>query len=660
MLATLGYGDAIGHEVLGIQRVLRAAGYESEIFVETADPRLESLTRDYRELVDFSHPDNLLLHHFSLGSKASRTAYALPDRMALIYHNITPPEYFVGVHRTLARQCFRGRRELHAYADRCDLALGDSEFNRQDLEALGFPRTAVLPVVPDFSHLDRPAELVRRAAVRRRLDEHPVRGPGDREQEDRRRDPLLPRVSHDVQPALPAAHRRRVQRVRAVSRVAAPAGRRARTRRNVHFVGHVSDEELVAFYEIADLFLCASEHEGFCVPLVEAFYKQVPVLAYAATAVPATMDGAGVLFDDKDPAARGRADGRDRLECRRCRTRSSTASSPRSTGCSAKDFAGTLLGFVDADPGRAAGAGAARRVRLLAAVRRRAGARGAPAVPPGDLQGAARRRRHDRQPVGAGGAQGDAIGDSARRVRDLLRPLGHESELYALTIDDELQRRRAAVQRSASAAGRPDDLPLRAAVADDRGVRALRLRARPAVSQRHAGGVLRALRSERCSAWPRSAGSELATLVGRVDLALGDLGVQPAGARGARVRADRRLADRRRHCRRVTQPRRAAGARQHPGRRARELSVRRPDRAEQEDRGPHPAGGALQALRRRVLPLHLRRTVRRRAAVLFDDSRADGGVPAAARPLHLHRSGAGRGTGRLLPPRRGLHLAQRA
>src|SRR6476659_2509973 len=156
VLATLGYGDAIGHEVLGIQRVLRARGYDSEIFVETADDRLESQTRDYRELVDFSRPDQLLLHHFSLGSKASRTAFALPDRMALVYHNITPPEYFVGVQRRLARQCFHGRRELRAYADRCDLALGDSEFNREDLEQLGFPLTAVLPVVPDFSHLDRP------------------------------------------------------------------------------------------------------------------------------------------------------------------------------------------------------------------------------------------------------------------------------------------------------------------------------------------------------------------------------------------------------------------------------------------------------------------------------------------------------------------------
>jgi len=83
VLATLGYGDAIGHEVLAIQRALRQAGYESDIFVEAADSRLEPLTRDYRELVDASHPDNLLLHHFSVGSKASRTAYALPDRMAL-------------------------------------------------------------------------------------------------------------------------------------------------------------------------------------------------------------------------------------------------------------------------------------------------------------------------------------------------------------------------------------------------------------------------------------------------------------------------------------------------------------------------------------------------------------------------------------------------
>ena len=345
VLATLGYGDAIGHEVLGIQRVLREAGYESEIFVETADYRLEPLTRDYRELVDFSHRDNLLLHHFSLGSKASRTAYALPDRMALIYHNITPPEYFVGVHRTLARQTFRGRRELRAYADRCDLAMGDSEFNRQDLDALGFPRTAVLPVVPDFSHLDgEPNWLVAREfdddwtnilfvgrmIANKKIEDlirwfhayHTVFNPRSR---------LL----------LVGAHSQFERYVASLHQMTAALGTP-----HVHFIGHVSDEELVAFYDVADLFLCASEHEGFCVPLVEAFYQQVPVVAYAATAVPSTMDGAGVLIEDREPMHVARvidaviADAA--LQDRIVDGQLAAVSRLR-----AKDFAGTLLGFVD-------------------------------------------------------------------------------------------------------------------------------------------------------------------------------------------------------------------------------------------------------------------------------------------------------------------------
>ncbi|MDR1989939.1 MAG: glycosyltransferase [Acidobacteriaceae bacterium] len=300
VLATLGYGDAIGHEVLGIQRVLRRAGFTSDIFVETVDPRLESLTRDYRELIDVSDKDNLLLHHFSIGSKASRTAYAVPDRMALIYHNITPPEYFAHSHRKLAQQCFRGRRELHAYANRCDLALGDSEFNRQDLEALGFPRTAVLPVVPDLTHLDAPADWF----TARQFDDDWTnivfvgRVIGNKKIED------LIQFFHEYHTRHNARSRLLIVGVfslfeRYFSALTHLVDTLGLT--HVHFVGHVTDAELIAYYETADLFLCASEHEGFCVPLVEAFYKQIPVLAYAATAVPSTMDGAGVLFDNKDP-----------------------------------------------------------------------------------------------------------------------------------------------------------------------------------------------------------------------------------------------------------------------------------------------------------------------------------------------------------------------
>jgi L-malate glycosyltransferase len=290
VLATLGYGDAIGHEVLGIQRVLRGAGYESEIFVQTADPRLEHLTQDYRDLADASHPDNVLIHHFSIGSRASRMAYALPDRMVLIYHNITPPEYFVDINKELVQLCFRGRRELALYKSRCDLALGDSEYNRQELEALGFSPTGVLDVVPGFEHLRGPGDytfagaydddwvnlvFVGRVIPNKRLED-------------------VIRFFHAYKTCfnprsrllLVGAHSGFERYLSLLHNFIATIGAR-----DVHLVGHVSNEELVAYYELADVFVCASEHEGFCVPLI----------AYAATAVPATMDGAGVLFTNKDP-----------------------------------------------------------------------------------------------------------------------------------------------------------------------------------------------------------------------------------------------------------------------------------------------------------------------------------------------------------------------
>jgi hypothetical protein len=118
VLATLGYGDAIGHEVLGIQRVLKNAGFESDIFVQTADPRLEDRTKDYRDLIQASDPSNMLIHHFSIGSRASRVAYAVPDRQILIYHNITPPGFFINAARAARRAMLQGKARARHYPAR--------------------------------------------------------------------------------------------------------------------------------------------------------------------------------------------------------------------------------------------------------------------------------------------------------------------------------------------------------------------------------------------------------------------------------------------------------------------------------------------------------------------------------------------------------------
>lgn len=345
VLATLGYGDAIGNEVLAIQRILQDAGYESRIYVETVETRLEERTEDYRNLIDDSHPDNVLIHHFSIGSRASRVAFALPDRMILVYHNITPALFFRDVRSPLVEQCYSGRRELRAYAPRCHLALGDSAFNKSELDALGFPRTGVLPVVPDFSHLDVPPDrwlarqfddeatnvlFVGRVIPNKRIEDlvrffHAYRRRYDRASR------LLLVGSHALFDDYFAALTDFVERLGAS---------------DVHLIGHVSNEELTAFYDVADVFLSASEHEGFCVPLIEAFYKRIPVIAFAAAAVPATLDGGGVLYERKDPrhvaslinaVASDPALADQVLE----------AQDAALARLRARDFAGTLLGFVE-------------------------------------------------------------------------------------------------------------------------------------------------------------------------------------------------------------------------------------------------------------------------------------------------------------------------
>jgi L-malate glycosyltransferase len=344
VLATLGYGDAIGNEVLGIQRVLRAAGYESEIFVQTAEPRVEHLTVHYSDLRDASDPGNILIHHFSIGSRASRLAYALPDRMVLIYHNITPPEYFVDINKELVRLCFRGRRELALYKTRCDLALGDSEYNRQELDALGFSPTGVLPVVPGFDHL---ATSDPRTAGGFADDWVNVLFVG-RVIPNKRFEDVI-RAFHAYKTFFnPRARLLLVGSHAGFERyVAMLHGLIARLEvRDVHLVGHVSNEELAAYYDIADVFVSASEHEGFCVPLIESFHMGVPVLAYAATAVPSTMDGAGVLYTSKDPlhvAALINAVVDDREVAERI-IDGQYAALDR---LEARDFAGTLLAHMD-------------------------------------------------------------------------------------------------------------------------------------------------------------------------------------------------------------------------------------------------------------------------------------------------------------------------
>jgi glycosyltransferase involved in cell wall biosynthesis len=300
LLAALSYGDAIGNEALAIQAHLRRAGYASDIFAEKVHPRMARHARPLWEYASVSAADTVCIYHFSIGSAASRMIYAAPDRLVSIYHNITPAQWFVGFHPTLARLCHHGRRELRAFAARTELALGDSELNRRELEEAGYARTGVLPIVLDLaSYHGRASRVVERLYRDGRTN---ILFVGR----------IIPNKKIEDLIRVFAVYQRWVDPRSRLLLVGDDRGHERYSRRlhemvrdlrleEVVFTGQVDHDELIAYYSLADVFLCLSEHEGYCVPLVEAMELGVPVVAYDAGAVAETLRGGGVLLWQKRP-----------------------------------------------------------------------------------------------------------------------------------------------------------------------------------------------------------------------------------------------------------------------------------------------------------------------------------------------------------------------
>ncbi len=297
---SLTYGDAISDEMLEIQKCLRDKGYESEIFVRFFDPRLAGAIKDYREYRRSSSPDNVVIFHFSIGSPVSKLFFRIPDKRIMIYHNITPFPFFIENHRILTRECYKGRLELKQFVGKVDLALGDSDYNRRELAEAGYPATGVLPILMDLSKFDGPGDPVTRDIFDNGKTNILYVG---RTIPAKKFEDLIKtfwfyknQFNRDSQLLL-------VGEFRGMERYL--AGLQDLVRRlklsDVHLTGHVEFDELLSFFRMADVYLSLSEHEGFCVPVLEAFYLNIPVVAYDAGAVAETMNGGGVVLKDKDP-----------------------------------------------------------------------------------------------------------------------------------------------------------------------------------------------------------------------------------------------------------------------------------------------------------------------------------------------------------------------
>jgi glycosyltransferase involved in cell wall biosynthesis len=293
-------GDAIGDSARRMRDMLREAGHSSELFALTIDDDLRG------EVIPFEDPasraGDVTIFHFALPSPMTEAFAALGGARVLQYHNITPARFFAPYDAGLFRLAALGRRELATLVGHVDLALGDSEFNRRELEETGFSPTGVLPIAVNT---ERITGAPRRPALEKTLGDGLVNilfvgriVPNKRIEDHIRLAEMYKRYIDNYYRFIFVGRYDGLPRYYA--QVQALIAEFDMLPDRFWFTGPVPDEDLAAYYRWADVYVSLSEHEGFCVPLVEAMAADVPVLAYSAGAVPETLGGAGMLFAPKD------------------------------------------------------------------------------------------------------------------------------------------------------------------------------------------------------------------------------------------------------------------------------------------------------------------------------------------------------------------------
>jgi glycosyltransferase involved in cell wall biosynthesis len=296
ILAAASPGDAITNVALEYRDVLRRVG-PSEVFARHIAP---SSAGEVRPLSEFGHDGSggLLVYHASIGEPAvSAFLLSRPEPIVLVYHNITPAKYFDGIDDTFAELLVLGRLELESIRHRVTLAIADSKFNAEELHEIGYEDVRVIPPVVD------PYRLVRMQPDRATLTHIDATFNTPMllfvgQVLPHKRPDLLVKAMHVAATYFGVEARLLLVGQNRFARYADAVSAQIRELNlaNVHVVGPVEDARLAAMFRRAIAFVTASEHEGFCVPVLEAMAFDVPVIARACAAIPETVADGGLLL----------------------------------------------------------------------------------------------------------------------------------------------------------------------------------------------------------------------------------------------------------------------------------------------------------------------------------------------------------------------------
>jgi glycosyltransferase involved in cell wall biosynthesis len=298
IIPALSYGDAISNDAIAINNILKSRGFKSNIYAKWHDSRVSEYVKplsSYR-----GNSSNILFYHFSLGAgEINEYVKKLSDAKILIYHNITPPEFFYPYDKSSAFNCARGLKEIKELVGHFQLALGVSEFNRHDLVRYNFENTDVLPIFFDSSKFN--LEMKNNSSRPKNDDIVNLLFVGriapNKFQEDVIKIFFCYNQYINKKSRLYLVGNKQIELY--VSRLKELVEKLGLTDL-VIFTGMIKDEDLIQYYQNSDVFVCMSEHEGFCVPLLEAMYSRIPIIAYNSTGIAYTLGDSGILVNKKN------------------------------------------------------------------------------------------------------------------------------------------------------------------------------------------------------------------------------------------------------------------------------------------------------------------------------------------------------------------------
>jgi len=292
-------GDAIGNSTLRLHRFLESQGIGSRIVALSMDEGLEDMASDFKDYNE--SPDSIKVLHFAIPSMLTDFFLSAKGRKIMVYHNITPPGFFAHFSPELTRFTQAGRDHLARLHKTFDLCVADSSFNAAELFKLNYKcDVRVFPIMIDTAEYDRPHS--RAYAKLLSNDRRNIIFVG-RISPNKKIEDLVKVLFYYKKYISPSVRLVVAGKTDSLPRyfyaVRDLAGRFYLNSDDILFTGHIPFDELLAVYRSGDVFLSMSEHEGFCLPLIESCHFNVPVLAYNAGAVAETLDGAGILFSEK-------------------------------------------------------------------------------------------------------------------------------------------------------------------------------------------------------------------------------------------------------------------------------------------------------------------------------------------------------------------------